>query len=32
VDAENDTALGLYCSCGFEESYSMEYHKIKKER
>ncbi|MCR3956512.1 MAG: GNAT family N-acetyltransferase [Gudongella sp.] len=32
VDAENDTALGLYRSCGFEESYSMEYHKLNKER
>ena len=32
VDAENDTALGLYKSCGFEESYSMEYYKLKRER
>lgn len=32
VDAENDTALGLYRSCGFEESHSMEYHKMNKER
>ncbi|MGM0396750.1 MAG: GNAT family N-acetyltransferase [Bacillota bacterium] len=32
VDAKNDTALGLYQSCGFEESYSMEYYKLKKER
>ncbi|WP_422487256.1 GNAT family N-acetyltransferase [Gudongella sp. DL1XJH-153] len=32
VDAENDTALGLYQSCGFKENYSMEYYKLKKER
>ncbi len=32
VDAKNDTALGLYQSCGFEESYSMEYYKLKRER
>ncbi len=32
VDADNDTALGLYQSCGFEENYSMEYYKLKKER
>lgn len=30
VDAENDTALGLYKSSGFEEIYSMEYYKLKK--
>ncbi|WP_409227302.1 GNAT family N-acetyltransferase [Gudongella sp. SC589] len=32
VDAKNDTALGLYRSCGFKESYSMEYYKLNKER
>lgn len=30
VDAENDTALGLYTSCGFDEIYSMEYYKLTK--
>jgi ribosomal protein S18 acetylase RimI-like enzyme len=30
VDAENDTALGLYKTCGFETSYSMGYYKLEK--
>ena len=30
VDAENDTALGLYKASGFETSYSMGYYKLEK--
>ena len=31
VDAENKNALNLYKSCGFEETYIMDYYKLIKE-
>ena len=32
VDGENETALGLYTSCGFQVKYAMEYYKLKREK